>query len=67
LLVRGAHSDVVGDEGTRELAGLIPHVQVAEIAGAGHMVAGDSNDTFSDAIVGYVREHAPADQARRDQ
>jgi len=67
LLVRGAHSDVVGDEGTRELAGLIPHVQVAEIAGAGHMVAGDSNDTFSDAIVGYVREHAPANQARRDQ
>jgi len=58
LLVRGAHSDVVGDEGTRELAELIPHVRVAEIAEAGHMVAGDSNDVFSDAIIEYVREHA---------
>lgn len=60
LLVRGADSDVVGDEGTRELAELIPHVRVSEIAGAGHMVAGDSNDVFSDAIIGYVREHAVA-------
>jgi pimeloyl-ACP methyl ester carboxylesterase len=60
LLVRGAQSDVVGDEGTRELAALIPHVQIAQIADAGHMVAGDSNDVFSDAIVAYVREHAPA-------
>jgi pimeloyl-ACP methyl ester carboxylesterase len=60
LLVRGKHSDVVGDQGTRELAELIPHVRVAEIADAGHMVAGDSNDIFSDAIIDYVREHAPA-------
>lgn len=59
LLVRGAHSDVVGDEGTRDLAALIPHVQVAQIADAGHMVAGDSNDAFSVAIIAYVREHGP--------
>lgn len=61
LLVRGRDSDVVGDEGTRELAALIPHVRVAEIADAGHMVAGDSNDVFSAAIIAYVREHAPSD------
>jgi non-heme chloroperoxidase len=60
LLVRGAQSDVVGGEGTRELAALIPHVRIAQIADAGHMVAGDSNDVFSDAIVQYVRGHAPA-------
>jgi non-heme chloroperoxidase len=58
LLVRGAQSDVVGDEGTRELAELIPHVRVANIAEAGHMVAGESNDVFSEAIIAYVRDHA---------
>jgi pimeloyl-ACP methyl ester carboxylesterase len=58
LLVRGAQSDVVGDEGTRELAELIPQVQVANIAEAGHMVAGDSNDVFSEAIIAYVGAHA---------
>jgi len=73
LLVRGAQSDVVGDEGTRELATLIPQVQIAQIPDAGHMVAGDSNDVFSDAIVSYVGEHARAEvgdgrnQARSDQ
>jgi pimeloyl-ACP methyl ester carboxylesterase len=75
LLVRGAQSDVVGDDGTRELAALIPHVEIAQIADAGHMVAGDSNDVFGDAIVHYVRENAPAAakagkspcQARPDQ
>ena len=60
LLVRGTHSDVVGDAGTEELAELIPHVQVADIAEAGHMVAGDSNDVFSEAIIDFVREHATA-------
>jgi pimeloyl-ACP methyl ester carboxylesterase len=60
LLVRGADSDVVGDAGAQELAELIPHVRVASIDGAGHMVAGDSNDMFSAAIVDYVREHAAA-------
>jgi pimeloyl-ACP methyl ester carboxylesterase len=64
LLVRGRQSDVVGDEGTRELAALIPHVRVAEIPAAGHMVAGDNNDVFSDAILTFVRDHAPASFGR---
>lgn len=57
LLVRGGQSDVVSDEGTRELAALIPDVRVAEISGAGHMVAGDNNDLFGAAILPYLREH----------
>jgi pimeloyl-ACP methyl ester carboxylesterase len=60
LLVRGAESDVVGDEGIRELSELIPQVRVANIGQAGHMVAGDSNDVFSESIIEYVREHAAA-------
>jgi pimeloyl-ACP methyl ester carboxylesterase len=54
LLVRGARSDVVSDRGIAELSTLIPHVQVAEVADAGHMVAGDSNDPFSAEILAFL-------------
>lgn len=54
LLVRGAGSDVVSPEGVRELRELIPHSQAVDIAGAGHMVAGDRNDVFTDAVLGFL-------------
>lgn len=53
LLVRGSQSDVVGDEGVRELRALIPQLRVSE-ANAGHMVAGDDNDVFTRAVVGFL-------------
>lgn len=53
LLVRGSHSDIVGDEGVRELRALIPQLRVSE-ANAGHMVAGDDNDVFTRAVVGFL-------------
>jgi pimeloyl-ACP methyl ester carboxylesterase len=55
LLVRGARSDVVSEQGQRELATLIPQARFAEVGGAGHMVAGDSNDPFAAEIVGFLR------------
>jgi pimeloyl-ACP methyl ester carboxylesterase len=54
LLVRGSRSDVVSDEGVRDLRDLIPHAEVAEVGEAGHMVAGDDNDTFTAAIIEFV-------------
>lgn len=54
LLVRGTHSDVVSNQGIEELSTLIPHVQIAEVADAGHMVAGDSNDPFSAEIIAFL-------------
>jgi pimeloyl-ACP methyl ester carboxylesterase len=54
LLVRGARSDVVSNRGIEELSTLIPHVQIAEVADAGHMVAGDSNDPFSAEIIAFL-------------
>src|SRR5690606_17258443 len=57
LLVRGGLSDIVSDESVRELRELVPGVQVADIAAAGHMVAGDHNDAFNDAVIGFVRAH----------
>lgn len=62
LLVRGGMSDIVSDESVRELRELIPHAEVVDVAGAAHMVAGDKNDAFSDAVVEFVHRvgHLPA-------
>jgi pimeloyl-ACP methyl ester carboxylesterase len=54
LLVRGKVSDLLSEEGARELLELVPHAEYANVAGAGHMVAGDRNDLFNDAIVGFL-------------
>jgi pimeloyl-ACP methyl ester carboxylesterase len=54
LLVRGRMSDIVSEAGARELEELVPHAQVVDVARAGHMVAGDKNDLFNDAIVTFL-------------
>ena len=54
LLVRGGSSDVVSPEGAAELQELIPHAEVVDVAGAGHMVAGDRNDRFNDAVIDFL-------------
>jgi non-heme chloroperoxidase len=54
LLVRGRQSDVVSEEGARLLLELIPHAEYVDIEGAGHMVAGDRNDVFNDAIESFL-------------
>jgi pimeloyl-ACP methyl ester carboxylesterase len=54
LLVKGGISDIVSDEGSRELHGLIPQLEVADVAGAGHMVAGDKNDAFNHAVIEFI-------------
>jgi pimeloyl-ACP methyl ester carboxylesterase len=56
LLVRGRMSDLVSEEGARELLELVPHARLADVAGAGHMVAGDRNDLFNDAVVSFLEE-----------
>jgi pimeloyl-ACP methyl ester carboxylesterase len=56
LLVRGHLSDLLSEEGAQELLELIPHARFVDVAGAGHMVAGDRNDLFNDAVVSFLRE-----------
>jgi pimeloyl-ACP methyl ester carboxylesterase len=55
LLVRGRMSDIVSDESVRELRELIPHAEVVDVAGAGHMVAGDKNDAFNEAVIEFIQ------------
>jgi pimeloyl-ACP methyl ester carboxylesterase len=54
LLVRGRVSDLLSEEGAQELLQLVPHAQMVDVAGAGHMVAGDRNDLFNDAVVTFL-------------
>jgi len=54
LLVRGRVSDLLSEEGAQELLQLVPHAQMVDVAGAGHMVAGDRNDLFNEAVVTFL-------------
>ncbi len=54
LLVRGASSELVHEAHVREFLELVPHAGYVDVADARHMVAGDSNDRFSAAVLEFV-------------
>lgn len=54
LLVAGANSDVVDDRAMETFRAQAPHAEVISVAKAGHMVAGDRNDAFGDAISAFL-------------
>ena len=54
LLVRGASSELVHDAHVQEFLELAPHAAYADVSGARHMVVGDRNDQFSNAIQGFL-------------
>jgi pimeloyl-ACP methyl ester carboxylesterase len=33
---------------------MVPHADYVDVSGAGHMVAGDRNDAFNDAISAFL-------------
>lgn len=61
LLVRGGLSDILTEEGAQEFLGLCPGAEYANIPGAAHMVAGDRNDVFGEAVVDFLLRHVPVD------
>jgi pimeloyl-ACP methyl ester carboxylesterase len=64
-LIRGTESDVVGASGVAELQQALPGLEIHDVAGAGHMVAGDRNDAFNSGVLGFLRRHlsAPAEHS----
>ena len=62
LLVRGMKSDIVTDDGVADLRRRIPALEIADIGGAGHMVAGDKNDEFNAAVIEFLARVMPAAQ-----
>jgi pimeloyl-ACP methyl ester carboxylesterase len=59
MLVRGRLSDVVSEEGARHLLDLVPHARYVDVGDAGHMVAGDRNDAFNDAVAEFLAAEVP--------
>ena len=58
LIVSGSRSEVVNHDGVAQLRQLIPQAQWFQVPGATHMVAGDENDAFNEAVSGFVQELA---------
>lgn len=54
MLVRGRDSDLVSPETAAEFLQMVPHAEFVDVSGAGHMVAGDRNDRFCDAVTQFL-------------
>lgn len=57
LLVRGQLSDLVTQERADEFLDRFPAIEFVDVGGAGHMVAGDRNDLFAEAVVDFAIRH----------
>lgn len=57
LLVRGQMSDLVSEESADRLLTRFPQIEFVDVRGAGHMVAGDRNDVFADAVLDFLARH----------
>lgn len=65
LLVRGHRSDLVTDVYLDHFGRRHPQVEIAEVGGARHMVAGDVNDAFSTAVSGFLTRTASRSTTRQ--
>ncbi|MGE2834753.1 alpha/beta fold hydrolase [Mycobacterium sp. SMC-4] len=57
LLVRGQVSDLVSRDRATAFLERFPQIEFVDVEGAGHMVAGDRNDLFADAVLGFLDRH----------
>jgi non-heme chloroperoxidase len=58
LLVRGRQSDLLSARGAERFLAMAPHARLADVSDAGHMVVGDRNDVFVDAVLEFLDELA---------
>jgi pimeloyl-ACP methyl ester carboxylesterase len=59
LLVRGGLSDLLTEEGAKSFLAICPHSEYVNVTGAAHMVAGDRNDIFGNAVVDFLTRKVP--------
>lgn len=64
MLVRGRLSDLVSEDTAREFLELCPTAEFVDVSEAGHMVAGDRNDAFSEAVVRFLHGLLPGSSPR---
>ncbi|MBI5087848.1 MAG: alpha/beta hydrolase [Actinobacteria bacterium] len=63
LLVRGGLSDLLTEAGAQDFLRLCPAAEYVNVAGAGHMVAGDRNDVFADSVIEFLTRTVPVGRA----
>jgi pimeloyl-ACP methyl ester carboxylesterase len=63
LVLRGANSDVLSEDGADELMGLLPDARFARISGAGHLAAGDNPESFVGLVTRFLDEIGWAENA----
>ncbi|MHB2027370.1 MAG: alpha/beta fold hydrolase [Acidimicrobiales bacterium] len=56
MLIRGLESDVLTQEGVDNIVARLPGITIVGVPGAGHMIAGDQNDAFSDAVTSFLTD-----------
>lgn len=59
LLISGARSDIVSDATIDEFLACVPHAAHVRVAHATHMVVGDRNDAFTDAVRHFIEPLRP--------
>jgi non-heme chloroperoxidase len=59
LLVRGSLSNVLSESGAQGFLELCPQAEYVNVSGAAHMVAGDRNDIFLNAVIEFLKRVAP--------
>lgn len=59
LLLSGGRSDLVSERTIEHFRALVPQAEHVRLPEATHMVAGDDNDAFSDALLRFLGAHYP--------
>ena len=57
LLISGGRSDLVSDDTVAHFLERVPHATHVRLPEATHMLAGDDNDAFTDAVLACLRAH----------
>lgn len=60
LLIRGQMSDLVRQDTADQFRARFPQVEYTDVGGAGHMLAGDRNDVFAEAVLGFLARQVDA-------
>ena len=53
-LIRGRLSQLVSEQAAEHFKKTVPHARYTDISGAGHMIAGDKNDIFTEAVASFL-------------
>ncbi|MHB8669018.1 MAG: alpha/beta fold hydrolase [Acidimicrobiales bacterium] len=56
LVLRGAESDVLSEEGAQEVAEVIPDARLKRVLAAGHLAAGDNPESTVTLVSGFLDE-----------